>query len=60
MRWLVKIYTPKNGIVLDPFNGTGTTGIASGLESRSYMGIEANEHYIEISKKRFSEYLDHN
>ena len=60
MRWLVKIYTPAKGLVLDPFNGTGTTGIASGLESRSYMGIEANEHYIEISKKRFSEYLGHN
>jgi site-specific DNA-methyltransferase (adenine-specific) len=56
MRYLVRIYTPPKGTVLDPFNGTGTTGIASIQEGRSYVGIELSEHYREISEKRIKDH----
>jgi DNA modification methylase len=56
MRYLVRIYTPTGGKVLDPFNGTGTTGIASIQEGRSYVGIELNEHYRQISEKRIQDH----
>lgn len=44
--------TPKGGIVLDPFNGSGTTGIVAVKNGRSYMGIELNAEYVEITKQR--------
>jgi DNA modification methylase len=56
MRYLVRIYTPAGGKVLDPFNGTGTTGIASIQEGRSYVGIELSEHYRQISEKRIKDH----
>jgi len=56
MRYLVRIYTPPKGKVLDPFNGTGTTGIASIQEGRSYVGIELIEHYKEVSEKRIKDH----
>jgi DNA modification methylase len=43
---------PKNGVVLDPFNGSGTTGIVSVDNCRNYIGIELNPDYIEITKRR--------
>lgn len=39
-------------IVLDPFNGAGTTGVVSKRHGRSYIGIELNPDYLEIAKKR--------
>jgi len=44
--------SPPSGIVLDPFNGSGTTGVAALKHGRSYVGIELNPEYIEISRKR--------
>ena len=38
--------------MLDPFFGSGTTGIVANRHNRSYIGIELNEEYIEIAKKR--------
>ena len=43
---------PKGGIVLDPFAGTGTTGIVCEMLGRSFLGIELNPAYVEIAKKR--------
>lgn len=43
---------PKNGIVLDPFFGAGTTGVAAKKNGRNFIGIELNPEYIEIAKKR--------
>ena len=40
MRYLVRLITPPNGIVLDPFNGSGTTGVACKLEGMNYVGME--------------------
>jgi site-specific DNA-methyltransferase (adenine-specific)/modification methylase len=43
---------PKNGIVLDPFMGSGTTGVACVELGRRFIGIEINEKYFEIACKR--------
>lgn len=54
MRYLVRLVTPPNGLVLDPFNGSGTTGCASVLEGFRYMGIEQNPEYVAIAEKRIA------
>ena len=43
---------PSDGVVLDPFFGAGTTGLVAIRNGRRYIGIELNEEYIEIAKKR--------
>jgi len=58
MRYLVRIYSPKKGTVLDPFNGTGTTGIGSLQEGRKYIGIELEKHYVEVSEKRIKDHCE--
>lgn len=43
---------PENGWVLDPFSGSGTSGIVAINNNRNYIGIELNPEYIEITKRR--------
>jgi site-specific DNA-methyltransferase (adenine-specific) len=57
MRYLVRLITPPNGVVLDPFNGSGSTGKASMLEGMQYIGIEMNPEYIKIAEARISDAL---
>lgn len=52
MRYLVRLVTPPNGTVLDPFTGSGTTGIASTLENKQFIGIEMTPEYAEIAQAR--------
>ena len=53
MRYLVRLTnTPTGGVVLDPFMGSGTTGMACALEGRDFIGIELESEYLEIAKKR--------
>jgi hypothetical protein len=54
MRYLIRLVTPKGGIVLDPFLGSGTTLIACRLEGVNGFGIEKNPDYEEIIKGRIS------
>ncbi len=54
MRWLVRLVTPPNGIVLDPFTGSGTTGIACRYENRPFIGIEREAEYREIAERRIA------
>ena len=43
---------PENSIVLDPFMGSGTVGLVALRKGRKYIGIELNEDYVELAKKR--------
>lgn len=52
MRYLVKLITPPGGSVLDPFTGSGTTGMAARLEGRGFLGIEREAEFFEIAKLR--------
>jgi len=45
---------PKDGVVLDPFMGSGTTGVVAKRENRNYVGIELNPKYAEMANKRLS------
>lgn len=51
MRDLVKI-VPLGGVVLDPFMGSGTTGVAAINEGRRFVGAEMTEHYAEVAERR--------
>ena len=57
MSYLIRIYAPQNSKVLDPFCGSGTTGVSSILENRNFVGIDMSKEYVEISKKRCDEIL---
>lgn len=52
MRHLVGIFAPRNGIVIDPFLGSGSTGIACLNTSRRFIGIEACDAYFNEARKR--------
>ena len=57
MRYLVRLTkTPTGGVVLDPFMGSGTTGIACELEGRDFIGIEREPEYVEIAENRIAHY----
>ncbi|MBK6942481.1 MAG: site-specific DNA-methyltransferase [Planctomycetes bacterium] len=53
MRWLVRLVTPPSGLVLDPFNGSGTTGVSAALEGFHYIGIEGEAENCQITRRRF-------
>lgn len=58
MQYLVRLVTPNGGTILDPFNGSGSTGKAVMYENKErnkgykYIGIELTEEYLPISKAR--------
>lgn len=52
MRWLIRLITPPEGIVLDPFAGSGTTGIAALLERCRFIGIELDPRHAAICQAR--------
>jgi site-specific DNA-methyltransferase (adenine-specific) len=52
MRWLVRLLCPPDGLVLDPFCGSGTTGAAAAIEGRAFCGIELEATYAEIARAR--------
>ena len=54
MRWLVRLAAPKGGIVLDPFSGSATTGVAAMLEGRRFLGIEREADYVDIATARLT------
>jgi len=58
MRYLSRLITPKNGIVLDPFMGSGTTGIACKLEGFEFVGIEIDKEYFKIAEARIENYKE--
>ena len=52
MQYLVRLVTPPNGTVLDPFMGSGSTGKACMIEGFDFIGIELDEEYYKIAHKR--------
>jgi site-specific DNA-methyltransferase (adenine-specific) len=52
MKYLIRLVTPKGGVVLDPFMGSGSTGKAAVIEGMEFIGIEREEEYYEIAKQR--------
>lgn len=52
MRYLCRLVTPPNGVILDPFTGSGSTGKAALLEGFNFIGIEQSEEYAAIAKAR--------
>jgi|DEB0MinimDraft_3_1074331.scaffolds.fasta_scaffold07060_2 DNA modification methylase len=54
MRYLVRLVTPPGSTVLDPFMGSGTTGIAAALEGFDFVGIEREPEYLEIAQARIA------
>lgn len=56
MSYLVRLVTPPNGIVLDPFMGSGSTGISTLLEGFRFCGMEMDEDYFKISEARIENY----
>ena len=54
MKYLIKLVTPPNSTVLDPFNGSGSTGIAAVELGHTYIGCELDPAYVEIAKRRIT------
>ena len=55
MRFMIELSSNKNGIILDPFMGSGTTGVAAVHLGRRFIGIEIDEGYYQIAEKRIRE-----
>ena len=55
MKYLVKLVTPKGALVLDPFMGSGTTGVAALQVGCRFLGIEKEKEYFDIAEKRLKD-----
>lgn len=58
MCYLSKLITPKGGIVLDPFMGSGTTGISCVINGFDFIGMEREKEYFDIAKTRIQYSID--
>jgi len=56
MSYLCRLITPKGGIVLDPFMGSGSTGIAARLEGFDFIGMEMDPEYFKIAEARINNF----
>jgi len=54
MRWLCRLITPPGGLVVDPFCGSGTTGMACKIEGFRFVGIEQSAQYADIAGRRIA------
>ena len=52
MAYLCRLITPKGGVILDPFMGSGSTGIAAKIEGFDFIGMEMDEDYVKIAEAR--------
>ena len=55
---LIKLFTKKDAVIVDPFMGSGTTAVACKMSNRNYIGFELNQEYIDIAKKRIQEFIN--
>jgi len=56
MAYLCRLITPEGGIVLDPFMGSGSTGVAAQLEGFRFVGMEMDKDYFKIAEARIENY----
>jgi len=54
MRWLVRLVTPPGGVVLDPFMGSGTTGMAAAGQGFRFVGVELDPEHLRIARARIA------
>jgi DNA modification methylase len=54
MRWLIRLAVPPDGVVLDPFTGSASTGIAAVMEGRTFLGIEREARYVDVACARLT------
>ena len=59
MAYLCRLVTPPHGTVLDPFMGSGSTGIAACMENFDFIGIDMEEEYVEIARHRIAHWSDY-
>jgi site-specific DNA-methyltransferase (adenine-specific) len=57
MRYLCRLVTPPGGTILDPFMGSGTTGMAAKQEGFEFIGIEKEKEYVDIAERRMGSVL---
>jgi DNA modification methylase len=55
MRWAIENYTNEGDTILDPFMGSGTTGVACVQTGRNFIGIEIDPTYFAIAERRIKE-----
>ena len=55
MARLIEVVAPDDGVVLDPFAGSGSTGVAALLNSRRFIGIEREAAYVDIARHRIAD-----
>ncbi|MCX4314998.1 MAG: site-specific DNA-methyltransferase, partial [Clostridia bacterium] len=55
MEHIIKIHTDENAVVLDPFMGSGTTGVACLKNSRKFIGVEVSPDYFDTAEKRIAD-----
>ena len=55
---LIQLYSFTDDIVLDPFIGSGTTGIAALKSDRKFVGFDTSEEYVELANNRIKPYLN--
>ena len=59
MTYLCRLITPEGGIVLDPFMGSGSTGISALLEGFRFVGMEMDADYFKIAEARIEAYKEY-
>jgi site-specific DNA-methyltransferase (adenine-specific) len=54
MEYLIRIYSPVNSTVLDPFCGSGSTGVAAVRTGRQFVGVDLETHYCQLAQDRIA------
>ncbi|MGI6534537.1 MAG: DNA-methyltransferase [Peptococcia bacterium] len=55
MEFFIKVLTNEGDTVLDPFMGSGSTGVAAKKNNRNFIGIEIDDNYFQIATRRIQE-----